>query len=211
MIVNTKLLSIPPYISTSWKDVELLLSDGEHTLNVYLKNGTIIKIAHLLKEQLELIFKVHQEVLMQKPKDIPPSLIDPLFFNFSGPFLEHDPEMSDAEPLPEEIKLKLKSLVDTFPKLEKSKLPKFHDNCNCPHCQLMALLSDEEDTCEIEEVIDDKDLQFALWNVEKLTDKDFKLSHPDEPEIFHVNLNQTPCCSCQKPCCEHLAYVLRNQ
>lgn len=211
MIVNTKLLSIPPYISTSWKDVELLLSDGENTLNVYLKNGTVIKIAHLMKEHLELIFKVHQEVLMQKQHDIPPSLIDPLFFNFSGPFLEHDAEMSDADPLPDEIKQKLRSLIRSFPKLEKSQLPQFHENCNCPHCQLMNLLSDKENEGFEEELIDDKDLVFAPWQVEKKSDKCFVLSHPDLEERFEVNLESFPTCSCNQGSCEHLAYVLRNQ
>ena len=208
MIINKQLLSIPPFISTSWKDVELLLSDGQHTLNIYLKNGTLVKISHLLKEQLDLIFKVHQEILLAQAQDMAMPLMDPVFFQFSGPFLEHDPELSDASPLPEEVKDKLYSLLKGLPKLDVSKLPEAHAGCMCPHCQLMNLISINE---QEEELVTDDDLKFATWDIKQIDNHHFKLQHPyDENEVYDVCLDAPIFCSCGQNQCEHIECVLRN-
>jgi hypothetical protein len=208
MIINKQLLSIPPFISTSWKDVELLLSDGQHTLNIYLKNGTLVKISHLLKEQLDLIFNVHQEILLTQAQDLAAPLIDPLFFQFSGPFLEHDPELSDANPLPDEVKARLQSLLEGLPKIDSAKLPQPILGCNCPHCQLMTLINVPKNE---EEYVDDEELKFASWDVNQLSDHLFKLTHPyDETDIYYVSLESPISCTCGEKNCEHIEHILRN-
>lgn len=207
MIINKQLLSIPPFISTSWKDVELLLSDGKNTLNIYLKNGTLVKISHLLKEQLDLIFQVHQEILLSQAQDISAPLVDPLFFQFSGPFLEHDPELSDASPLPDEVKSKLLSLLKSLPKMDATKLPIAHENCGCPHCQLMNLMKGQEE----DDIVTDEELRFATWRVEEIENNYFKLTHPyQESEIYFVSLSDPISCSCGQNHCEHVEHILRQ-
>jgi hypothetical protein len=208
MIINKQLLSIPPFISTSWKDIELLLSDGQNTLNIYLKNGTLVKISHLLKEHLNLIFSVHQEILLNQAQEVTTPIIDPLFFQFSGPFLEHDPDLCDASPLPDEVRSKLKSLIENLPKMDPSKMPVVHDNCFCPHCQLINLIFENT---EKEELVSDSDLTFSTWIQEEVSDDEIKLIHPYNSDEFYIIKLQNPLqCSCQMPDCEHLLHVLRN-
>ena len=208
MIINKQLLSIPPFISASWKDIELLLSDGASTLNIYLKNGTIVKISNLLKEDLDLIFKVHQDILLNQTNDQMPMMFDPLFFQFSGPLLDHDPDLADASPLPDEVKLKLKSLLESLPKFDKIKLPEPHPDCNCPHCQVMSLLSENKDQ---EEIVSDEELHFSTWVQERLGDHLFKITHPfNDEESYFVSLDTPVSCSCGHTACEHLEHVLRH-
>lgn len=208
MIINKQILSIPPFISTSWRDVELLLSDGHSTLNIYLKNGTLVKISNLQKDDLDLIFKVHQDILLTPEQPHIPSLIDPLLFSFSGPLLEHDPDLKDASPLPDEVKIKLKSLLEGFPKLDKIKLPEVHSDCNCPFCQVMSLIQDDEND---DDIVTDDDLHFSTWKQDHLTEHLIKLIHPfNEEEIYLVSLDTPVTCSCGQTGCEHIEHVLRN-
>lgn len=209
MIINKHMLSIPPFISTSWKDIDLLLSDGQTTLNVYLKNGTVVKISNLLKDDLNLIFKVHQDILLSPSQPTIPSLIDPLLFSLSGPLLEHDPDLHDASPLPDEVKIKLKSLLEGMPKLEKIKLPQIHQDCNCPFCQIMGLIQDE--ATNDEEIVKDEDLLFSTWKQEAFSDHLIKLTHPfNQEETYFINLESPISCSCGQTSCEHIEHVLRN-
>ncbi len=208
MIINKHVLSIPPYISTSWRDIELLLSDGHSTLNIYLKNGTLVRIAHLPKEQLDLIFAIHQEILLQKPALIPTQALDPLLFNFAGPFLEHDETLSDSSPLPEEVKERLRSLIQGLPKIEAQRLPPIHENCHCPHCQLMGLLVEPELK---EEEVSDEDLRFSTWITYPVSSSEVIVEHPyDKQQCYRVFLKNPVGCSCGETGCEHLKHVLRN-
>lgn len=208
MIINNKLLSIPPFISTSWRDVELLLSDGQHTLNIYLKNGTLVKISHLLKDQLDLIFKVHQDVLLNQNTDKKPPFLDPLMVQFSGQILEHDPELFDFQPLPDDMLGKLKALSSALPKPDKDRMPQIHPGCRCPHCQIMTVILEEQDN---DDLVDDSDLTFATWLQEELTDHDFLITHPyNKEETYLVTLGEKVCCSCGQMPCEHIEHVLKN-
>lgn len=208
MIINKQILSIPPFISTSWQDVELLLSDGHSTLNIYLKNGTLVKISNLLKEDLDLIFKVHQDILLSPSQPEIPSLIDPLLLSFSGSLLEHDPDLKDASPLPLEVKTKLKSLLDEIPKLDKIKLPDIHPDCHCPFCQIMNLMQDQDHD---DELVTDDDLHFSTWKQEALSEHLIKLIHPfNHDENYLVSLDTPITCSCGQTGCEHVEHVLRH-
>lgn len=208
MIINKQVLSIPPFISTSWKDIELLLSDGHSTLNIYLKNGTLVKISNLLKEDLDLIFKVHQDILLTQQDTRISSMMDPLLFSFTGPMLEHDPDLQDSSPLPDEVKNKLKSLIDGMPKIEKSKLPEIHQNCNCPYCQIMNLVHGTDDE---EDIVSEDELHFSTWKQDALTNHLIKLTHPfNDEESYLVSLDSPVTCSCGQIGCEHVEHVLRN-
>lgn len=208
MIINKQILSIPPFISTSWKDVELLLSDGHSTLNIYLKNGTLVKISNLLKEDLDLIFKVHQDILLSPSPLQIPSLIDPLLFSFSGSLFEHDPDLKDASPLPLEIKTKLKSLLDEMPQLDPVKFPQVHPHCHCPFCQIMSLIQNKQTD---DDLVSDDDLHFSTWKQEVLSEHLIKLIHPfNADENYLVSLDTPITCSCGQVGCEHIEHVLRH-
>jgi hypothetical protein len=207
MLINKKLLHIPPFISTSWKDVELLLGDGHHSLNIYLKNGTLVQISHLSKEELDLIFQVHQEILLAQASSKDLTLPHPLLFQFSHQFLEQDPQISDTTSLSDAVKIKLLSVLDQM-------IPQEHthahpDSCSCAQCTLINFLSEKNQTPD--EIVCDEDLQFATWIVDPLESQNYKLTHPYHPdETYFVCLNHPICCSCGQPGCEHIEHVLKT-
>lgn len=69
MKINQKMLNIPPYISTSWKNIATLYVDNQQNkpvLNVALVNGTCVQIPNLTSSVLEAIFSMHSQYLEQE-------------------------------------------------------------------------------------------------------------------------------------------------
>lgn len=112
MKINYKILSIPPFISTSWKNISSLhceYKDSLLVLIVGLHNGTRIEIPHLESDVIEAIFVAHSKFLEQDQSNAPPknplntrapqglsglssqSLSDSLTSNFGFPLLQIGP------------------------------------------------------------------------------------------------------------------------
>ncbi len=70
--VNNKILSIPPYISTSWKHVEGLYMKGA-TLVATLMSGETINIPGISSELIEMIFNAHAQFLEEEANHRTPS------------------------------------------------------------------------------------------------------------------------------------------
>lgn len=71
MKINQKMLNIPPYISTSWKNITALYVDSPQNkpiLNITLLNGTCIQIPDLQACILEAVFSMHSQYLEQESK-----------------------------------------------------------------------------------------------------------------------------------------------
>ena len=69
MKINQKMLNIPPYISTSWKNVAALYVDNQQNkpvLSIALLNGTCVQIPNLTSCVLEAIFSMHSQYLEQE-------------------------------------------------------------------------------------------------------------------------------------------------
>lgn len=69
MKINQKMLNIPPYISTSWKNITALYVDNQENkpvLNITLLNGTCIQIPDLQSCVLEAVFSMHSQYLEQE-------------------------------------------------------------------------------------------------------------------------------------------------
>jgi hypothetical protein len=69
MKINQKMLNIPPYISTSWKNVAALYVDNQQNkpvLSIALLNGTCVQIPNLQSCVLEAIFSMHSQYLEQE-------------------------------------------------------------------------------------------------------------------------------------------------
>lgn len=69
MKINQKMLNIPPYVSTSWKNITALYVDdcqNQLVLNIVLLNGTCIRIPNLTSSILETIFSMHSQYLDQE-------------------------------------------------------------------------------------------------------------------------------------------------
>ena len=69
MKINQKILSIPPYISTAWKNIASLhveaTEDEQMLLVITLLNGTNIEIPQLDMSIIEAIFAAHAKFMEQ--------------------------------------------------------------------------------------------------------------------------------------------------
>ena len=73
MNINPKILSIPPYISTSWKNIASLHVDTQNptlVLIVTLLNGTCIEVPQLAPDTIEMIFRAHAHFLELEEKSL---------------------------------------------------------------------------------------------------------------------------------------------
>lgn len=157
MKVNNKVISIPPFISTTWNQVRSLHMKG-FILCINLVDGKSVDIPNLPPEAIELIFnshtayiendvslnpmaaiinKAHPQAIAQSESSIDPNFslgfgtLDEL-----GNVLQHNPAQADAPEIPEEIVQKIAMIAKIVAPSDLSMLPKPETHCNCIHCQV---------------------------------------------------------------------------
>ena len=233
-LINEKILSIPPYISTTWDSI-VSLHMQQDLLIISLKNGTPIQIPNLSQDILTKIFQTHTDFVQsesktQAPGDTP-SGTNPLFnmdnmINFGFPMrfggtleglgaaMQHNPEQASAPDLPHEVLDKISAvakIMDTDASLNQSL--KAEPHCNCTHCQIARAITGEappEKENEEEEVTDE-DLKFRTWDIEQAGDKLYTVSNPlDKEEQYSVYLGEPLGCTCGQKNCEHIKAVLNT-
>lgn len=235
MRINHKILSIPPYISTSWKNVASLHVEqqmmGAPFLVVVLLNGQRIEIPHLETPVLEGIFHAHarymeQEFAKPAPKENMGQLMPEQLMNFPlkiaigglegvGKILEHNPQQTDAPPLPPEILQKIALLCRSLNPEETNSLPEAEPHCNCVHCQIARAFHEGLEHAKNqqipEEEVTEADLKFRTWDITQTSDKLFLVSNPlNNEEHYHVFLGDPVGCTCGQKACEHIQAVLRS-
>lgn len=240
MRINYKILSLPPYISTSWKNVASLTvesRDGLPELIVVLLNGQRIEIPGLELPIIDAIFHAHakfmdQELSRPDPRDLDApqeqlSISFPLKIAMGdmvelqnlGSLLQHNPQQADTPPLPEEILNKIAFLSKTAGLDDPNVLPASEPDCNCMHCQISRAIHGETIESEpavieiegIDDEVSDEELKFSSWNIVQTNDKLFTLTNPlDEKEKYNVFLGTPVGCTCGKESCEHILAVLRS-
>ncbi|NGX38356.1 MAG: hypothetical protein K1000chlam2_01529 [Chlamydiae bacterium] len=208
MKINQKILSIPPYISTSWKNVISLHieeREGNFLLIIGLVNGSAIEIPNLDKPVLEAVFAAHQKYLEQEtassvpqkgpsPTPIFPGGMMPdsatmlsLPLNLGldanmGNLLQHNSEASDSPNLPPEVLEKIATLSKVVGFENVQSFPKPEPHCNCMHCQIMRVIQNKEgmrlEHAEVEEEISEDDLRFREWDIEQSGDQLYVVSNP---------------------------------
>lgn len=67
--INDKIISIPPYLSTSWSHISSL-SMKDNLLNIKLGDGSQIQIPNLSNDTIEMIFNQHAAYLDRSGKEI---------------------------------------------------------------------------------------------------------------------------------------------
>lgn len=236
-IINAKLLSIPPYISTSWDNVSSLHVDTNQlpqTLVITLKSGSTIKIPGLDSDILTKIFQTHSHYLEDKSKkEIPEQFTQggpamnfentvglgfPMRFGGNleglGAAMQHDPAQSNAPDMPKEVLEKIaqvSKIMDTSGNMMEALKPEPH--CNCMHCQISRAIQGDvpaEPHQEEEEVSED-DLKFKTWDIEQTGDKLYSVKNPlDDKEQYNVFLGNPLGCTCGHRNCEHIKAVLNT-
>lgn len=227
MKINQKILNIPPYISTSWKNVTSLHveeKEGRTLLVVSLKDGSRIAVPNLGQTVIDSIFDAHSRHLETSSdlsyKEFP---IDPTAsFGFPlkigaggveslGSVMQHNPDQANSPNLPKEVLEKIAAVAKALGIDNPESLPRPEPHCNCMHCQIARVLhGDMQDTLE-EEPISDEDLKFRQWDIEHTEDKLYFVTNPlDKNEQYSVFLGEPLGCTCGQKNCEHIRAVLES-
>lgn len=226
-VINEKIISIPPFISTSWNNVSALHMKGT-ILAITLIDGTTINIPGLAPDVIESIFNYH--TLFLEKETLPEKLTSGSGkLSFEGielPFrlgigameglgaaMQHNPAQANAPDLPQEILQKISSIAKILAPDENIILPKAEPNCNCVHCQIARALNPQLQQQEVnhEEEISDADLHFQQWDITQTGDKLYTvINRLDTKEKYSVYLGHPIGCTCGKQGCEHILAVLKS-
>lgn len=226
--ITDKILSIPPYISTSWSRIAALHMKGE-VLAITLVDGDTLHLPHLTSETINLVFQ-HHAVYLEKEQSTSAnsdwsklkgtmdqgepairlafgSPIDGL-----GSIMQHNPGQTNAPDLPPEILQKIGAIAKIIGPSEELLLPKAEPSCNCFHCQIARALNPTALSPMSEEAeVSDDDLIFQQWTITQTGDKLFSVvNRLDEHEKYNVYLGQPVGCTCGKQGCEHILAVLKS-
>ncbi len=226
--ITDKILSIPPYISTSWSRIAALHMKGG-VLAITLGDGDTLHIPNLTSETINLIFQ-HHAVYLEKEQTLSTiselsklkGMVDPgehsirLAFGSSidglGSMMQHNPSQADAPNLPPEILQKLGAIAKIMGPSEELLLPKPELGCNCFHCQIARALHPGSAAHMPEESeISDTELSFQQWTITQTGDQLFSVvNRLDEHEKYNVYLGQPVGCTCGREGCEHILAVLKS-
>lgn len=238
MKINEKILSIPPYISTTWSHISALRMKG-NLLSITLTDGETISISGLSQDQINLVFSYHaayleKEILptaqanhampsMGMLKEGMGSFAEPTTLSFAlgsmdsfNTMIQHNQSQANSPDLPPEVLHKISQFAKAVIPLDDMQLPKAEPHCNCFHCQIArainsAVQADQIIETEIEEVVKDEELQFEQWSISSAGDKLYNVvNRLDEYEKFRVYLGDPVGCTCGKEGCEHILAVLKS-
>lgn len=236
MKINNQILSIPPYISTSWKNIASLHVESQDStiyLVVTLLSGARIEIPQLEPIMIEAIFSAHARYLEQEEKAPAPKLLPgtPLSLPDSsqqlasfalplkdmqglGNVSQHNPEQADTPDLPKQVLEKVGEITKAMGIDDLNALPKPEPHCNCVHCQIArAMRGDVENAPaeEPEEIVSDEELKFRTWDIAQTTDKLYVVTNPlDDKEHYNVFLGDPVGCTCGHHHCDHVRAVLNS-
>lgn len=235
MRINHKVLSIPPYISTSWKNVVSLRSQQTENLcalHVNLQDGTCIVVPNLDHTIIQAIFHAHARYLElenKTPEALPkyqaplePSLpfnIKLLEMDNVTTMMQHSEQYKNAPNLPPYILDKIEQLSEELGLTNSQTLPTPEPHCNCPHCQIAKAiqncaekkLSAAPAREENEEEVSNQDLSFTSWIISPIKKNLYQVTSPDHPEQeYQVFLESPIGCTCGSNQCEHIRAVLHS-
>lgn len=223
MKITTSILSIPPYLSTTWKNISSLHvreERGAFTLVVILQNRVQVEVPHLDKGTIDAIFEAHAQYAEESaPKKLP--IAGPFSFSLplkaDGPIdtlgsaMQHNPEQANLPPIPPELLKKITMIARSFGLDDASALQKAEPHCNCTYCQIARALQGEEPKEMPAEEVTEADLHFRDWEIKKTGDHLYDVSNPLEPnERYGVFLGTPLGCTCGSKNCEHIRAVLNS-
>lgn len=164
MRITPKILSIPPYLSASWSQINAMYMKDE-VLMIRLSDGTTIAVPGLKPQEIEAVFAAHSTFIETSLSSTQGNFQHPLLkmsnpqmmnlqqlqnleaggavhLNFDnmesfGSALQHNLEQAHMPNLPKEILNKIAAIAKIVaPSGEIENMPKPEPHCNCPHCQI---------------------------------------------------------------------------
>ena len=223
MKITAKILSIPPYLSTTWKNISTIHVQQESTgyrLIVTLQSRVQVEVPGLDKRTVDEIFEAHAKYAEaetpqpKNPLDGPFSFSLPLkadgaTIDSLGP-MQHNPEQRDLPSLPPEVIEKITMIAQAFGLENASTLPDPEAQCNCIYCQVVRGLKGQVKEPPEEEVAD-ADLTFRNWDIVQTAEKLYLDTNPlDANEHYNVFLGEPLGCTCGQKNCEHIRAVLNS-
>jgi hypothetical protein len=213
--INDSLFHLPPFISTSWENIESLSLDGSNLI-IILKSGSKVVIPHLDQNILQHIFAIHAQILEKKANPMQIRLGFPLQMGEGGietlgNSVAHNPDQTNAPDLPPEILEKIIGVAKVLGLPEN--MPPAETNCNCVYCQIARALKGEAkpEILDLEEEVSAKDLSFRSWEIKETADHLFLVTNPlDQNDQYRVHLKDPFGCTCGEKNCEHLRAVLNS-
>lgn len=186
MKINEKILSIPPYISTTWNNIAAIHTK-DSDLIVSLLNGDNLTVPDLNKEVIETVFISHSLYIdRHTPQESTPigsfkniSHGFPNLFDMNmdanilpfkigdtsnesieelGSMLAHNPTQANAPELPQEVISKIVAITKIVSPDAPITLPKAETNCNCVHCQISRAINHSQDIELCETVKDEEEV-----------------------------------------------------
>lgn len=220
MKITDKILSLPPYISTAWKNIVSIHVETRsygHVLLIELITGSKVEVPNIDPKIMEQVFAMHAQVIEEEGKNNPvatQTFAFPLPFPIEGltSVLQHNPEQADTPPLPPEILEKIQSLKGILP--EDMTQQKAEPHCNCPYCQITRAMTGVEAApapALIEEEVSAADLTFRTWDIKQESEQLYSVTNPlDTAQHYNVFLGEPVGCTCGHKNCEHIQAVLRS-
>ncbi len=237
MKITPQILSLPPYISTTWANIASLrvehVANGSPVLIIELLQGDQVEIPGLDLAVIDTIFAAHAHALESQGQALQtPAKQDPLTFAFNlplklfgegftkmGAVLQHNPEAAETSDIPQEVIEKISSFIQTLGLSETTAIPMPVQDCNCTFCQVSRAIhvaiepmqQDASSASLIEDPISDEDLRFRTWDIVQKGDRLYLVTNPiDESEQYNVYLGEPIGCTCGHRNCEHILAVLSS-
>lgn len=237
MKINQHILSIPPYISTTWSNVSSLHVQDD-ILFVGLLDGESIGIPNLSPKEVTEIFTQHTKCMEADARD--PSAgaigmpIEKLLsqfpiggtggsvrFDIEGmegmtSIMDHNPAQANAPDLPQEMIQKIAAIAQVVAPNEVEEMPRAEPHCNCFHCQVAramhhTITHSPDFALPLEEEVSNEELTFREWDIEEVGSQLFKVTNRrDTSQQYTVHLGSPMGCTCGKEGCDHLLAVLRT-
>lgn len=211
MKIGDKILSLPPYLSTPWKNVVALRLESSAygpLLIVDLATGGRVEVPNLDRTTIEKIFDIHSTIFEEARKPEMTLLVpqEPLSL------MQHSMDQANSPDLPKGILKKTADMIKAMGMIDLSMLPKPEPHCNCPHCQILkALQEPAAETPPVEEIVSDAELQFQTWEIVENGPKLYTVTNKlDGNEQYTVFLGEPVGCTCGEKGCEHIQAVLRS-
>lgn len=168
MKITDKMLSIPPFISTTWDKVEHIQMETEDSLLVSLISGHEARIPDLEEKVVNAIFAAYERWVdrqnhprivneMMKPPSMRGSfrmgtpeegalMESALPFQLpNGTPLEHNPAQSGLPDMPKEIIEKIARVATIVAPTDLEAIPKAEPHCNCMFCQISRAIKNGSD------------------------------------------------------------------
>lgn len=226
MNITPQILSIPPYISTTWKNISSLhaIPEGEaFKLIIMLASRTRVVIPGMSKVSIDAIFTAHAlygsetPIRSEENKVASTSLTLPVAggsLDLLNAATQHNPAQANAPELPKEILEKIAGIAKVLGLDDNAHLPKAEPHCNCPYCQIARAFHTEETPTvkrEEEEIVLEEELKFRNWDIKQSADQLYIVTNPlDLNEHYSVFLGDPLGCTCGLKNCEHIRAVLNS-